>query len=218
MGNLGNRNALPVDLWISSTSVPLTPSVSFLHWDRAELFAKRSVKKKNKSQSSARRAALPLAFGRCPRCQTQTRSCPWRRCYSLLPIRRPASCRCDNRGNPTTAADANRREGENKNKYLSPCSPAQASHSPEPRRRTGLRSAQPSDANTCRVSHSRKQRRWIVPTQHLPRIAPSWAPTPPCVGVHSWNGEATRFVRGLVRIRGHRAPPASRCSGVVEAC
>ena len=32
--------ALPVDLWISST---FTFSVSFLHWDRAELLAKRSV-------------------------------------------------------------------------------------------------------------------------------------------------------------------------------
>ena len=38
---------LPLDLWISSTSVPPTFSVSFLRWDRAELFAKRSVEKKN---------------------------------------------------------------------------------------------------------------------------------------------------------------------------
>ena len=41
--------ALPVDLWISSTSVPLTFSVSFLHWDRAELLAKRSVGRKKRS-------------------------------------------------------------------------------------------------------------------------------------------------------------------------
>ena len=45
--------ALPVDLWISSTSVPLTSSVSFLHWDRAEMFAKRSVERKQKKTEAA---------------------------------------------------------------------------------------------------------------------------------------------------------------------
>ena len=60
--------ALPVDLWISSTFdtfVPLTSSVSFLHWDRAALFAKRSVEKKklNKACDDCRFLRFVLAGG-----------------------------------------------------------------------------------------------------------------------------------------------------------